>query len=254
VEQLYKDMLQRAGVTDAVKADKLIAYASLVHETNQKFNLTGFKTVEDIIKGLVIDSYRPVAALDVPRGTLFADIGSGSGVPGVVIGVIYPEAGGVLIDSNSKRMDFVNEVILSLGLANLQVVTSRVEDFSLDGANRERFDLCFTRAFGPLYYSAEFGLPVLKKGGSLYIYSKLNGYDLSDGLISHYLELGSRIASADERRKQGISPDEGLLWMKDHSTPCLYPRRFPIVKRAAEKIPETTLRLRSGAGGAGNNN
>lgn len=232
-------MLHAGQITDPVKVDQLITYASLVHETNQKFNLTGFQTVEDIIKGLIIESYRPVSGLVVPRGTLFADIGSGSGVPGVVLGVMYPEMNGVLIDSNSKRMDFVDEVIAAIGLKNIQVVTSRVEDFSSDEFNHERFDLCFTRAFGPLYYSAEFGLPVLKTGGNLYIYSKLKGYDLSDKLIAHYMELGSRIASPDERKKIGVSAEEGLLWVKDSVTPSQYPRRFPVVKRAAEKIPET---------------
>ena len=218
--------------------EKVEMYISLIDEASKKFNLTGYKTREDMRRGLVYDSILPMSGLSVPRGTSFVDIGTGSGVPGVVLCVLFPFLNGVLVDSNNKKIDFISESALKLGLTNLTAVSSRGEDFSSSKKNKEKFDFCVTKAFGPLYFSAEFAAPVLKDNGFLYIYSHLSEEVLSHVLKIHFSNVGLFPGSASERKDAGVS-DKGLFWIKKNKTPSCYPRKFPVIKREASKTPET---------------
>lgn len=218
--------------------EKAEMYLSLIDEASKKFNLTGYKTREDMRRGLVYDSILPMADLSVPRGTSFVDIGTGSGVPGVVLCILFPFLSGVLVDSNNKKIDFISESALKLGLSNLMAVSSRGEDFSSSKKNKEKFDFCVTKAFGPLYYSAEFAAPVLKDNGFLYIYSHLSEEVLSHVLKIHFSNVGLFPGSAAERKDSGVS-EKGLFWIKKNKTPSCYPRKFPVIKREASKTPET---------------
>ncbi|HOF33683.1 MAG TPA: 16S rRNA (guanine(527)-N(7))-methyltransferase RsmG [Spirochaetota bacterium] len=218
--------------------DRLEMYLSLIDDASKKFNLTGYKTREDMRRGLVYDSILPMADLCVPRGTSFVDIGTGSGVPGVVLCALFPFLNGVLVDSNNKKIDFISESALKLGLTNLTAVSSRGEEFSSSKKNKEKFDFCVTKAFGPLYYSAEFAAPVLKEKGFLYIYSHLSEEVLSHVLKIHFSNVGLFPGSIAERNAAGIS-DKGLFWIKKNKTPSCYPRKFPVIKREASKTPET---------------
>ena len=217
--------------------DKLEMYLSLIDDASKKFNLTGYKTREDMRRGLVYDSIDPMVNLCVPRGTSFVDIGTGSGVPGIVLCILFPFMNGVLVDSNNKKIDFISESALKLGLNNLTAVCARGEDFSLSKDNKEKFDFCVTKAFGPLYYSAEFAAPVLKEKGYLYIYSHLSEEVLSLELKTHFANVGLLAGSVSERKSAGVS-EKGLFWIKKNKTPSCYPRKFPVIKREASKTPE----------------
>ena len=89
-------------------------------------------------------------------------------------------------------------------------------------------DQVFSRAFGPVYVVIEMALPLLKKGGYLYIYSKLQGADLGRGIADHAVLLGGRV---DPVRADG----PGIIVRKIGDTPDAYPRRYPAIKRAAER-------------------
>jgi 16S rRNA (guanine527-N7)-methyltransferase len=202
------------------------------------FNLTGYKTREAMLEGLIGDSYAAMADLHVPRGTRFLDIGTGSGVPGVVIAAAYPDCTGVLLDANAKKIDFISCQTAELGIANVTAVCARAEEYCGAAEVRESFDFCVTKAFGPLYYSLEFSSPALKVGGFLYIYSAIAQEDLHPELAAFADTLGYDAATVAERQKRGL-PARGLAWEKKRSTPASYPRRFPVIKREASRIPET---------------
>ena len=113
-------------ILDSNKEEKLITYAGLIYETNKKFNLTGFKTIKDIIINLIIGSLDPLFSLNVPRGTLFADIGTGAGIPGVPLAIFNDNWRGVCIDSNRKKISFVKSVIKECGIDNLEAYNGRL--------------------------------------------------------------------------------------------------------------------------------
>ena len=218
--------------------DKLSLFAKMIYDANEKFNLTGLKTVDDIKTTLIDKSFEPLRGFSVPRGTRFVDIGTGSGIPGVVIGVMFPDFHGVLIEANGKKVEFISGVIKELDLKNIEVRLGRAEDIGHDKKLRGSFDWCFTRAFGPIYYSIEFGMPMLKNGGHLYIYSALTNSELSDGIVSHISKLGGDLVPHENHSELKIG-NEGLLMKKNRDGGEGYPRRFPIVKREASKISET---------------
>lgn len=238
MEQIIKDWAQSVNFKlNEDTVDKLCCYAAKIHSENELYNLTGLKTKEDIMRTLIIKSLEPVVKLSVPRGTTFMDIGTGSGIPGMVLAICFPELVGTLVDANGKKTEFIKKTAEELGLKSVKVINSRAEDVGLETAYRGVFDWCFTRAFGPIYYSFEFALPVLKNNGMLYIYSNLEMEQLSLGMHTHIRSLGGKEIGKEDYYKYGLS-GEGLLVIKEKKTPSYYPRRFPIVKRESLKVPE----------------
>jgi 16S rRNA (guanine527-N7)-methyltransferase len=238
VEQLLRTRFIEAGLntTDEIIA-KLVVYAQMIHTDNQSYNLTGLKSAEDILNVLIVNSALPVKNLRVPRGTRFVDIGTGSGIPGIIIATLYPEVEAVLIDANSKKTEFLKKVCSVLGLDNVKIVYGRIEELGRDKELRASFDWSFTRAFGPLYYSIEFALPLLKKEGALYVYSNLLTEKISADMKQHIKNLGGKLLPVPEHSACGLI-DEGILIRKTALTSGGYPRRFPIVKRESAKVAE----------------
>ena len=240
METSVKDFLSVVSEANPEAEWILKKYSEAIFETNKKFNLTGYKNIGDIFAGLVFDSLKHLKNLKVPRGTKFVDIGTGSGVPGFVLCSVFPFLSGTLLDSNEKKVSFINSQAEILGVPNVKAVACRAEEFASSFENRETFDFCVTKAFGPLYFSAEFSAPLLKLGGFLFIYSRLETKDLSEALLSHFNALGYDVAEDFERKSFGVG-EEGLMWVKKMETPSIFPRKFPVVKRQAEKIPEKRI-------------
>lgn len=218
---------------DSVIEQKLLAYANIIQETNKKFNLTGIKTIEGIVRNLIIGSIEPVIHLNVPRGTIYADIGSGAGIPGIPVGIIHSHLQGILIESNNKKSNFIIFVLKELQLDNLSVYCGRIEEYARVEM-RETLDIVFSRALGDPYYVLEMGAPLLKKKGILYIYSHLNLISLPSHTRDHAAHLGLSIASDEERARNGFD-ENGLLFIKKSDTNTRYPRKISIIKRDIER-------------------
>ncbi len=108
------------------------------------------------------------AAGTVPRHWM--DLGSGGGLPGLVLAWTWPDSSGVLLDSAHRRTEFLEEAIRSLAWrTRLQVVCARAEEAGRDPALRETFDLVVARSFGPPAVTAECAAPFLRVGGLLVV-------------------------------------------------------------------------------------
>ena len=171
MEQLNNISL-RTGLCDQFKLSVLAEYAVAIHKENNKHNLTGHKTLPEIIENLIIGSIEPLKNIEVPRGTLFADIGTGAGIPGIPLSVYFNDCRGILFDSNQKKIRFVNKTISDFGLVNVNGIDSRVEDACRCDEYREKFDIVFTRAMSDIYTVAELSAPLLKTGGVVFLYIK----------------------------------------------------------------------------------
>lgn len=114
--------------------------------------------VADSLTGLEIPELR-----DAPR---IADIGSGAGFPGLVLAVALPSAQVDLIESVSRKCEFIQRAIDGAGIANAQVLNSRSEELAAD-EGREAYDVVTARAVGRLSTLAELASPLLKDGGAL---------------------------------------------------------------------------------------
>jgi 16S rRNA (guanine527-N7)-methyltransferase len=95
-----------------------------------------------------------------------ADLGSGAGLPGLVLAAALPEARLDLIESTGRKCDFIGKAIERMGLANTAVVCERSEEWAA-GDGREAYDAVTARAIGSLAVVAELASPLLRQGGVL---------------------------------------------------------------------------------------
>jgi 16S rRNA (guanine527-N7)-methyltransferase len=128
---------------DEQARERLIAYIGLLHHWNRSYNLTAVRDARDMIYRHVLDSLTAMAYL---RGEQCLDVGSGAGLPGLVLAVARPDQSWVLLDSNGKKCRFLSHAQVELGLGNVRVERSRVEDFHPEA----RFSTIISRALSDL--------------------------------------------------------------------------------------------------------
>lgn len=216
---------------------KLARYADMVFETGKQFNITGFKSLEDIAKNLVLASLEPMLGLNVPRGTRIVDIGSGAGIPGIPMSLYHLDGEFHLLESNEKKSSFIAAVIDTLGIGNAFPVTARAEDIGHNPDYRESFDFACARAFAGVYITIELGLPLLRTGGYLCIYANTTFSETNPprDLLSHIESLGAVPCDDTTLRRLNL-PGTGYYFEKQFPTPGKYPRRYAVIKREASRL------------------
>ncbi len=159
------------------------------------------------------------ALADLPSGSLVADLGSGAGVPGLVIADLRPDLRLVLIDATEKRVALLEEALQGLGWSDrVRTLLGRAEDLGRQLDWRASFDAVVARLFGPPAVAAECGSPLLRPGGRLVVSEPPDGGDRwpADGLAV------LKLVSADEQV-------EGLeVLLQETRCPDQFPRRVGI--------------------------
>lgn len=122
---------------------KLLAYLALLDKWNRVYNLTAVRGVERMVSHHLLDS---LAAVPFFQGGRVLDVGSGGGLPGIPLAIARPQLQVTLIDSVAKKTAFLLQAKMELGLDNVSVVTSRVEDYRPETG----FDVITSRAFSDL--------------------------------------------------------------------------------------------------------
>ena len=121
----------------------LIQYVELLHKWNKAYNLTSVRDPQDMLIKHIMDS---LMVGEVLEGNSFIDVGTGPGLPGIPLAILYPQRSFVLLDSLGKRITFLRQVVFQLKLTNVQPVKSRVEDY----LENTPFDGVLSRAFSSL--------------------------------------------------------------------------------------------------------
>ncbi len=124
---------------------QLLAYLALLIKWNKAYNLTAVRDPDEMVSRHLLDSLSVVPFV-AGAGRTWLDVGSGGGMPGVPLAIMFPDRGFTLLDSNGKKTRFLTQVKLELKLANLEVVHSRVEQFQ----PAEAFEGITSRAFSSL--------------------------------------------------------------------------------------------------------
>ena len=147
-------------------ADAAERYVELLVSTNARMNLTRVTEPADVARLHLADALAAVPFLDRLRPTSAVDLGTGGGVPGLVLALARPDVCWTLVDSVRKKADAVREFARALSL-DVTVVAERAEALGRDPAHRERHDLVVARACAALPVLAEYALPLLAVGGRL---------------------------------------------------------------------------------------
>ena len=123
--------------------DQYLTYIAVLHKWNQSYNLTAVKHPEDMLVRHVLDS---LSVLSFIEGHDCLDIGTGPGLPGLILALALPETRWVLLDSNQKKTRFLRHVKAELGMDNVDIIQSRAESFKPESD----YDTVICRAFAPL--------------------------------------------------------------------------------------------------------
>ena len=147
-------------------AASLIRFHELLMDWNQRMDLTAVLEESEMMDRHYVDSLSPLSFPDlIPKNAAVIDVGSGAGFPGLPLAVARPDIKMTLLDSQQKRVRFLQEAVSQLSLPNVQVIHSRAEDGAHLPKLRERFDLALARALAPLPVLVELLLPFVRPGG-----------------------------------------------------------------------------------------
>lgn len=119
---------------------KLLSYLELLQKWNRVYNLTAIRQPEQMVRSHLLDSLAVLPRLWPGR---WLDVGCGAGLPGLILALMRPEWTFVLLDSNSKKTSFVQQVKIELELHNVSIYCARVEAWQAE----EKFDGIISRAF-----------------------------------------------------------------------------------------------------------
>ena len=228
MEQLLQEGLAALGLSpDGIPA--LIRYADLLVEKNKVMNLTAITEPADIARLHFLDSAALLTIADFKEKTV-ADVGTGAGFPGVPLRIIEPSMHLTLLDALNKRVEFLKEVCGDLGLADVECVHARAEEFAAD--RRESFDLVTSRAVAALPLLCELCLPLVNVGGSFISMKSVDAGAELDSARRAIEVLGGTVDRVVDYDIPGTEiRHRAIVIKKARETPKKYPRAFAKIKK-----------------------
>ncbi|MBR2711071.1 MAG: 16S rRNA (guanine(527)-N(7))-methyltransferase RsmG [Bacilli bacterium] len=146
--------------TDKQLAD-LETYYDMLIEWNNKINLTRIIDKEDAYLKHFYDSLTVVRIQKLEEINDICDVGTGAGIPGIILKIFYPHLKLTLIDSKEKKLKFIDEVIKELNLKDTKTVHTRAEEY------KEKYDLVVSRAVANIETLLKYTMHLLNKDGKL---------------------------------------------------------------------------------------
>lgn len=196
---------------------------------NEKVNLTALTSEDDVYEKHFYDCLLLSQAYSLSNQTL-CDVGSGAGFPSIVLKIAFPDLKVTIIDSLNKRITFLNELIDTLKLTDVQAIHARAEEYAHE--NREAFDIVTARAVARLNILNELCAPLVKVGG---VFIAMKG---KQGLVeAQEAENGNKVLKLEsytQKRYHLISDDSiryFLIYQKKSETDSKYPRSFQQIKK-----------------------
>jgi 16S rRNA (guanine527-N7)-methyltransferase len=210
------------GVSDEAIA-KLGHFGDLL--LSSPVNVTSIRDPSGVEHLHFLDSLSLLTVPEISEAGRLVDVGSGGGLPAIVLALALPGLKVVAVESIRKKCAFIEEAGLLLGLSNLRVECARAEDLGHSGL-RESFDAAVTRAVAPMAVVAEICLPLVRVGG---VVVTMKGPMSDQERIQGQNALA--ILGAVEGPARQVQPFPGVenRWLhvarKASSTPPDYPRR-----------------------------
>lgn len=201
------------NITDE-QEKKLQDLMDFMFQYNQNVNLTRITERDEVIEKHYIDSILPLVLVDVPRGTSFADIGTGAGFPSLPMKIYRPDLHFTLIDSLNKRITYLEQVTALIG-EPCTLVHGRGEELARKPEFRDKFDFATARAVAALNVLVEYCLPYVKVGG-------------------YFLALKGASSEADIAAEAVKKLGGEIEKVIDYALPCGDKRTLVVIKKVSE--------------------
>ena len=220
----FKEELSKLGIVlKSTQEKQLEMYYNLLIEWNNKMNLTGITERNSVYLKHFYDCITLIKAIDLTKNLKIVDVGTGAGFPGLVLKIVFPNLDVVLVDALNKRINFLNHVIESLKLKNIEAIHDRIENYAKN--NLEVFDLVTCRAVAKLNIISELCLPLAKINGYFIPMKATIEDEISD---TKYLEvLKSKVESVITFNLPIENSIRNLIVIKKYgSIDNKYPRQY----------------------------
>ena len=143
LQELQKMLIDTNLDVTEKQQNQLIELVELLNKWNKAYNLTSVRDPHDMLVKHIMDS---IVVSPYLHGQRLIDVGTGPGLPGLPLAILNPDKQFVLLDSLGKRLRFIRQAVLALGLKNVEFIQSRVEEYDPE----EKFDVVLSRAFASL--------------------------------------------------------------------------------------------------------
>ena len=190
--------------------DQLLAYQALIAKWTQVYNLTAVRDPAEMMTHHLLDSLAAIAPLrrhlqasGLQDASRLLDVGSGAGLPGVVIAICCPEVAVTCVDTVAKKAAFIKQAALALKLPNLTGLHARVESI------REPFDVICSRAFASLVDFTQWSAGALAPQG---VWMALKGKHPADELA--LLPPNVQVFHVEQLQVPGLHAERCILWLR----------------------------------------
>jgi 16S rRNA (guanine527-N7)-methyltransferase len=185
----------------------------------------------DVVNTHVADSLTALSIDGVAQARSQVDIGSGAGLPGLVLAAALPQAQVDLVESVSRKCLFMEEAVSSLALTNVRVVRARAEEWGA-GAGAGSYEVATARAVAPLATLLEYAAPLLELGGLLVAWKGRRKH-AEEGEAERAADvLGLRLTAVEQVEPFAGSHHHHLhVYSKYAPTPAGYPRRAGMARK-----------------------
>ena len=188
---------------------QLLDYLALIGKWTRVYNLTAVREPAEMMTLHILDSLAVIPPLrrhlqqaGLGQGGRLLDVGSGAGLPGVVIAICCPELSVSCVDTVAKKAAFIKQAALALKLPNLQGLHSRVENIA------QPFDVICSRAFASLADFTQWSAGALAPAG---VWMAMKGRQLADELAA--LPPSVEVFHVEQLRVPGLDAERCILWL-----------------------------------------
>ena len=189
---------------------QLLAYQEMIGKWTKVYNLTSVRNPSEMMTHHLLDSLSVVPALQrylqgagLAQGIGLLDVGSGAGLPGVVIAICCPAVNVTCVDTVAKKAAFIKQAALALKLPNLAGLHARVESIT------KPFDLICSRAFASLADFTNWSVGALAQQG---VWMAMKGRHPTDELLN--LPKNIAMFHVEQLKVPGLEAERCVLWLR----------------------------------------
>ena len=189
---------------------RLLDYMGLIQKWNKVYNLTALRDPADMLTHHLLDSLTalaPLARYTHGQPMRVLDVGSGGGLPGVVLAICMPELNVTCVDTVAKKAAFVQQVAVSLKLPNLKGLHARVESLT------DPYQVICSRAFASLPDFVTWSRSALAEGG---VWMAMKGKHPQDEMNA--LPADVKVFHVEPLTVPGLDVERCMVWMKSEPT------------------------------------